>query len=208
MINFFKKLFKRKSVPAEVVGGIEDFMMLIRVYYQAALSAQVGINNLASMPDLRIFKQTYHVPTQNNKLGLAERKQCKKMVQGIYSISDGFFDEIDHSIRKNCRGLQDVQPYLVRFQGFTQELVALMGNLLNWKFRLPGFFRKALRNMVHKQIRQIMTRNDWNDEAVRRSCISLRKYQASLGYSEAWMTEFVHAIVMLEKKEKRPQQTD
>lgn len=205
MINFFKKIFRRKAISTDNVGGIEDFMMLIRVYYQAVISSQVGINNLAAMPDLRIFKQTYHVPTQNNKLGLAEKKQCKKILQGVYGISDNFFSEIDQSVKKRCRSVQDFQPYLLQFQGFTQELMMLMGNLLNWKFRLPGFFRKALKSMVEKQVHDIMTRSDWNDDGVRRSCISLRKYQAFLAYSEAWMTEFVHTIVMLEKKEKRPQ---
>lgn len=208
MINFFKKIFRRKPVSTDNVGGIEDFMMLIRVYYQAVISSQVGINNLAAMPDLRIFKQTYHVPTQNNKLGLAEKKQCKKILQGVYGISDNFFSEVDQSVKKRCHNVQDFQPYLLQFQGFTQELMMLMGNLLNWKFRLPGFFRKALKSMVEKQVHDIMTRNDWNDDGVRRSCIALRKYQAFLTYSEAWMTEFVHTIVMLEKKEKRPQHTN
>jgi hypothetical protein len=40
---------------------------------------------------------------------------------------------------------------------------------------------------------------------VRRACVALRKYQAHLGYSEAWMSEYVHTVVMLAKKEKRPQ---
>jgi hypothetical protein len=48
-----------------------------------------------------------------------------------------------------------------------------------------------------------MTKNDWKDEGVRRTCVALRKYQAALGYSEAWMTEYVHTIVMLAKKEPR-----
>ena len=76
---------------------------------------------------------------------------------------------------------------------------------MQWKFRLPGFFRKAMRNMVEKQIHQIMTNNNWKDEGVRRTCVAVRKYQAALGYSEAWMTEYVHTVVMLAKKEKRPQ---
>jgi hypothetical protein len=81
----------------------------------------------------------------------------------------------------------------------------LMGNLMQWKFRLPSFFHKALRTMVEKQVHDIMTRNDWKDDAVRRACASVRKYQASLSYSEAWMTEYVHTTVMLAKKENRPQ---
>ena len=205
-MSIFSKLFSRRKDEGEKVGGMEDFMLLIRVYYQAALASQIGINNLAALPDLRIFKQTYHVPTLNNKLGLGEKKQCQKTLQSIYGISDQFFKEIDQSIRRNCRTMQDVQPYLMQFQGFSQDLMMLMGNLMQWKFRLPSFFHKAMRQMVEKQVHQIMTRSDWKDEGVRRTCITLRRYQQKLGYSEQWMTEYVHTIVMLAKKEKQPEQ--
>ena len=116
-MNIFNRLFNKKK--DNTVGGVEDFMLLIRVYYQATIAAQIGINNLAALPDLRIFKQTYHVATLNNKLGLAEKKQCQKMLQSIYNSSDSFFKEIDLSIKKRCRTIQDVQPYLLQFQGFS-----------------------------------------------------------------------------------------
>ena len=79
-------LFKKKETDSEKgwrVGGMEDFMTLIRVYYQAVMASQLGISNLAALPDLRIFKQTLHVPTQNNKLGLGEKNRCKIMPQVI-----------------------------------------------------------------------------------------------------------------------------
>lgn len=136
LTNFFSR--KPKDDTAKV-GGMEDFMLLIRVYYQASIAANVGINNLAALPDLRVFKQTYHVTTLNNKLGLAEKKHCRKLLQDIYGLSQNFFVEIDASIKKRCRRLQDVQTYLYTFQGFSQELMMLMGNLMQWKFRLPGF---------------------------------------------------------------------
>ena len=183
-------------------------MILIRVYYQATIASHIGINNLAALPDLRVFKQTYHVTTLNNKLGLAEKKQCQKMLQSIYNCSDNFFKEIDLSIKKKCRSIQDVQPYLLQFQGFCQDLMMLMGNLMQWKFRLPSFFHKALHSMVEKQIHDILTKIDWKDEAVRRACISVRKYQSALSYSENWMTEYVHTTVMLAKKEKSPQNAE
>ena len=82
-------------------------MLLIRVYYQAAIAAQVGINNLAALPDLRVFKQTYHVTTLNNKLGLGEKKHCQKIMEGIYGISEGFFKQIDASVKKHCRTMRD-----------------------------------------------------------------------------------------------------
>ena len=202
-MSIFSRLFNKKA--QDNAGGVEDFMLLIRVYYQATIAAQIGINNLAALPDLRIFKQTYHVITLNNKLGLAEKMQCQKMLQGIYHCSDSFFKEIDNSIKKKCRSIQDVQPYFLQFQGFCQDLMMLMSNLMQWKFRLPSFFHKALRSMVEKQVHDIISKNDWKDESVRRACFSVRKYQTALSYSEAWMTEYVHTIVMLAKKEKRPQ---
>lgn len=202
-MSIFSKLFKRKHNEQATVGGMEDFMLLIRVYYQATMAAQLGFNNLGALPDLRIFKQTYRVPTLNNKIGAGEKKHCRKLMQDIYGISDNFFVEIDSSIRKRCHKIQDMQGYFVSFQGFTQDLMMLTSNLMQWKMRLPGFFRKALRQMVEKQIKQILTRNDWKDESVRRACITIRKYQNSLGYSEAWMTEYVHAIIMLAKKEPK-----
>ena len=205
-MTIFDKLFKKKA--QDNIGGVEDFMILIRVYYQATIASHIGINNLAALPDLRVFKQTYHVTTLNNKLGLAEKKQCQKMLQSIYNCSDNFFKEIDLSIKKKCRSIQDVQPYLLQFQGFCQDLMMLMGNLMQWKLRLPSFFHKTLHSMVEKQIHDILTKIDWKDEAVRRACISVRKYQSALSYSENWMTEYVHTTVMLVKKEKSPQNAE
>ncbi|MBR2946834.1 MAG: hypothetical protein IKC18_09180 [Bacteroidaceae bacterium] len=203
-MSIFTNLFSsKKQTPEARVGGMEDFMLLIRVYYQAAIASHIGINNLAALPDLRIFKQTYHVTTLNNKLGLAEKKYCRKLLQDIYGLSQNFFIEIDASIKKRCRKLQDVQGYMFTFQGFSQELMMLMGNLMQWKFRLPSFFKNALKTMVAKQVHDILTKPSWNDEGVRRACVSVRKYQTTLGYSEAWMTEYVHTIVMLAKKEPR-----
>lgn len=205
-MTIFDKLFKKKA--QDNIGGVEDFMILIRVYCQATIASHIGINNLAALPDLRVFKQTYHVTTLNNKLGLAEKKQCQKMLQSIYNCSDNFFKEIDLSIKKKCRSIQDVLPYLLQFQGFCQDLMMLMGNLMQWKLRLPSFFHKALHSMVEKQIHDILTKIDWKDEAVRRACISVRKYQSALSYSENWMTEYVHTTVMLAKKEKSPQNAE
>lgn len=202
-MSIWNKLFSKKKDEEARVGGMEDFMLLIRVYYQAVMAAQLGINNLGALPDLRVFKQTYHVPTLNNKLGLGEKKHCKQLLQDIYQISDNFFVEVDRSVKKKCRKIQDVQPYFISFQGFSQDLMMLMSNLMQWKFRLPGFFRDAMKRMVAKQVHEVMTRNDWKDEGVRRACVSLRRYQTMLEYSEDWMTEYVHSLVMLAKKEPR-----
>lgn len=205
-MGLLSKIFGKKNTNNEEarVGGMEDFMTLIRVYYQAAMASNMGITNLAILPDLRVFKQTLHIPTVNNKLGVGERNKCKKMLMDMYDISEGFFKEIDQSIKRNCKNQNDIKNYLFMFQGFSQDLMMLMGNLMQWKFRMPSMFHKTLYNMTAKTIRQIITRNDWKDDNVRRTCITIRKYQATLGYSEAWMTEYVYKIVMLAKKEPKP----
>lgn len=204
-MGILSNLFGKKKTDNEQVrvGGMEDFMTLIRVYYQAVIAMNLGITNLAFLPDLRIFKQTLHVPTVNNKLGIGEKNKCKKMLIDMYGMTDAFFKEIDTSIKKNCRTQNDIKNYLIMFQGFSQDLMMLIGNLMQWKFRMPSMFHKALRNMTAKTINQILTRNDWKDEAVRRTCVNIRKYAATLGYSETWMTEYVFRIVMLAKKEPK-----
>ena len=143
-----KILGRQTGEETSKVGGMEDFMTLIRVYYQAVMAANLGISNLAALPDLRVFKQTLHVPTVNNKLGLGERNRCRKMLVDMYQMSDDFFKEIDASIKHNCRNVNDVRNYLFLFQGFTQDLMMLMGNLMQWKFRLPGIFKKTLYSMT------------------------------------------------------------
>lgn len=204
-MGILSNLFGKKKNDNEQVrvGGMEDFMTLIRVYYQAVIAMNLGITNLAFLPDLRIFKQTLHVPTVNNKLGIGEKNKCKKMLMDMYGMSDAFFKEIDMSIKKNCRTQNDIKNYLIMFQGFSQDLMMLIGNLMQWKFRMPSMFHKALRNMTAKTINQILTRNDWKDDAVRRTCVNIRKYAVTLGYSETWMTEYVFRIVMLAKKESK-----
>lgn len=206
-MGLFSNLFKHKKQANEAgwrVGGMEDFMMLIRVYYQAVMAANLGISNLAALPDLRVFKQTLHVATVNNKLGLGEKNKCRKMLMEIYGLEESFFKEIDLSIKKRCRNVNEVRNYLFMFQGFSQELMMLMGNLMKWKFRLPGFFKKALRELTAKSVNQVLTKNDWKDDGVRKSCLAVRQYQQQLGYSAEWMTAYVYNVVMLAKKEPKP----
>ena len=206
------KLFggSKKSVQEQGwrVGGTEDFMTLIRVYYQAVMASSFGLRDFRALPDLRVFKQTLKVQTINNKIGVAEKSKCKKMMNEIYGISDNFFKEIDESIKRRCRNVNDMQTYLFQFQGFSQELMMLMGNLMNWKFRLPSFLRGALRNLTEKSVRDIFTKNTWSDASVQKSVMNVRNYQAQLGYSQEWMTEFVYNVLILAKKEPKANTKD
>ena len=103
---FWNKLFGKKE-EEQKVGGMEDFMTLIRVYFQAVMAADLGITNLAALPDLRTFKATLKVPTQNNKLGLAEKTRCKKMLKELYQMDDNFTKEIESSIKSAIRTMTE-----------------------------------------------------------------------------------------------------
>lgn len=202
-MNFISKLFKKKNEDENKVGGMEDFMTLIRVYFQAAIAADLGITSLAALPDLRVFKTTLHVPTVNNKLGVGERSRCKKMLKEMYGMDDDFFKEIDQSVRKKCRKMQDVQPYFIQFQGFSQDLMMLMGNLMKFKLRLPNFMKKALYSMTEKTVNDIFTKNDYTDVGVIKTVQNVRAYAQRLGFSQKWITNFVNTVVMLAKKEPK-----
>ena len=171
-MSIFTNIFHRKKADDGArVGGVEDFMTLIRVYFQATMAANLGITNIAMLPDL-------------------------------------FFKEIDQSVKSRCRRINDVQSYMALFQAFSQELMMLMGNVLKWKLRMPSVFKKTIKSVIEKQVNDLLVKTDWKDDAVRRSCAELRKYQHTLGYSPAWMTEYTYRIVMLAKKEPRPKDVD
>lgn len=206
-MGIFSKLFGNKSTEKKT-GGMEDYMTLIRVYFQASIASQLGINNLAMLPDLRMFKTTLHVPTQNNKLGIGEKSHCKKMLKELYKVDDLFFKEIDASIRKNCRKIQDVQVYLVQFQGFTQDLMMLMGNLMKFKLRMPSFFKGAIYSMTEKTVKEIFTKNDYKDAGVVKVVLNIRQYNKRLSFSEKWITGFVYQVVMLAKKEPKAKEEE
>lgn len=116
-MGLFSKIFGKKNDDKNT-GGMEDYMNLVRVYFQATMASNVGITNLAALPDLRVFKTTLHVPTVNNKLGVGEKTACRKMMKEIYGTDDSFFKEIDQSVRKKlpqtagCTGLSRAVPGL------------------------------------------------------------------------------------------------
>lgn len=206
-MGIFSKIFNRKP-REEKAGGMQDYMTLVRVYFQASLAAQLGITNLAMLPDLRVFKSTLHVPTQNNKLGVGERSHCRKMMHEIYGTEDSFFKEIDQSIRRNCRKLQDVQVYLIQFQSFSQELMMLTGNLMKFKLRVPSFFKKTIYSMTEKTVNDIFTKNSYTDASVIKAVMAVRKFNQRLNFSQKWVTDFVYQVVMLAKKEPAPSQEE
>ncbi len=203
IMGIFNKLFHKKETEAKT-GGMEDYMTLVRVYFQASVAANLGINNLAMLPDLRTFKTSLRVPTVNNKLGVGEKSHCRKLMKEFYKTDDLFFKEIDQSIRKNCRKVTDVQTYMFQFQGFSQELMMLTGNLMKYKLRLPSFMKRALYTMTQKTVNDIFLKNDYTDAGVIKAVLAIRKYNNRLGFSQKWVTDFVYQVVMLAKKEPKP----
>ena len=203
-MSFLDKIFKKKNEVSE--PGMEDFMMLIRVYFQASIASNVGITNLAMLPDLRTFKSAFKVPTLNGRLGAGEKKRCMKMLMEMYGTEELFFKGIDQSVKKNCRKLQDVQVYLLQFQNYTQDLMMLMGNLMKFKLRIPSFFRKALKTMTEKTVNDVFTKNDYSDPATMKTVLAIRQYAKRLGFSQQWTSDFVYQLVMLAKKQPAPQQ--
>jgi hypothetical protein len=202
-MGIISSIFNRGEKEQAKSGGMEDYMMLVRVYFQSVLASRLGINNLAMLPDLRTYKQTFRVPTLNNKLGLGEKVSVRKTMKNIYKVDDSFFDEIDASIKKNCKKMQDVQPYLYQFQGFTQDLMMLVGNLMKFKLRVPGIFKKVIYTMTEKTVNDIFDKNDFTDPGVIKAVMSIRQYDQRLRFSRKWVTDFVYQIVMLAKKEPK-----
>ncbi|UKK53034.1 hypothetical protein [Prevotella sp. E2-28] len=205
-MGVFSKIFGQKSTDTETkVGGMEDFMTLIRVYFEAVIAADLGITNLNALPDLRVFKVSLRVPTQGGKLGLGEKARCKKMLKELYEMDDDFFKEIDQSIRRRCKKIQDVQTYMKQFEKYVQNVMMLSGNLMKFKLRLPSFFKGAIRTATEKTVHDIFSKNDYKDASVLKTIVDVRELNKRLGFSEKWTTDFVYRVVMLAKKEKQPQ---
>lgn len=199
----FANLFKKNANSGKAVGNVEDFVSLTRVYFQSVIAVNLGITNIRFLPDVANFKRLFKVPTQGGKLGMAEKSASRKMLMQDYGLNEIFFKEIDASVKKNCRTQNDVQAYLFMYQGFSSDLMMLMGNLMQWKFRMPSIFKKALRGMTEKTIHDICNKAVWKKDDVHKTALAIRQYKERLGYSEQWMTEYVYNIIMLAKKEPK-----
>ena len=201
-MGFLANLFRKKAEAEEnKVGGIEDFMTLIRVYYQAVMAGNLGISNINMLPDLAMFKRSLKVATQNNKLGIAEKSRCKKMLMQMFGLNEDFFKEIDASIKKNCRNVNMVNGYFFQFQRFNESLMMAVSNEMKVTMRIP--FKKLLYTQIEVAINNILTKNNWKDESMFKTVAAVRQLQTSLGYSGQWMTDFVFNIIRLAKKEPK-----
>ena len=197
-MGIFSKLFKKKAETSS--GSVEEFVSLIRVYYQAVMAVNLGITNLNMLPDMALFKRMLKIPTQNNKLGIAEKARVRKVLMQDYGLKESFFKEIDASIKKNCKTQQHIQSYFFQFQGFCTDLFSVLENLMSWKFRFSLLAKKLLYGMTQKTIHEILTKSEWKEVSVQKTAWNIRKYAETLGYSEQWITDFVYHVVLLARK--------
>ena len=206
-MNLFTKLFNKnnENTPSH---NVEDFVSLTRVYFQSVIAANLGITNIRFVPDVANFKRLFKISTQGGRLGQAEKTASRKMLMQDYHISENFFKEIDASVKRHCRTQNDVQGYLFMYQGFSNDLMMLMGNLMQWKFRMPSVFKGALRSMTAKTVHDVCTKTVWKKDDVHKTAMAMRQYKERLGYSEEWMTEYVYNVVMLAKKEPKHKDTE
>ena len=204
-MSFLDKFFKKNS-EEQKVGGMEDFMTLIRVYFQAVMAADLGITNLNALPDLRVFKTSLRVPTQGGRLGIGEKAKCKKMLKELYEMDDQFFKEIDQSVHRRCKKVQDVQTYLLQFQAYVQDMMMLVSNLMKYKLRIPSMFKNTIHSSVEKTVNDIFNKNDFTDASVLKTVVSVRELNKRLGFTEKWTSDFTFRVVMLAKKEKQPKE--
>ena len=63
---------------------------------------------------------------------------------------------------KNCRKPQDVQTYMIQFQGFTQDLMMLMGNLMVQVASAVNL-QEGPHTMTEKTVADIFNKNDYKD---------------------------------------------
>ncbi len=207
-MNIISKLFGKKTMEEEGAsekGSVEEFVTLIRVYYQAVMAVQLGITNLNLLSDMALFKRMLKIPTQNNKLGVAEKARARKVLIQDYGLKESFFKEIDASIKKNCRTQNDIKSYFIMYQGFNNDLFSLLDNLMQWKFRFSMLMKKLLYAQTQKTIHEIVTRSEWKEVSVQKVAWRIRKYKETLGYSEEWMTDFVYHVVLLAKEDAKKQ---
>ena len=203
-MSLLSKLLKKDTGDGNSnVGNVEDFVSLTRVYFQSVIAVNLGITNINFIPDVAQFKRMFKVQTQNGKLGLAEKSRARKMLMQDYGLSENFFKEIDASVRKSCKTPNDIQAYLFMYQGFSNDLMMLMGNLMQWKFRIPLLFKKILKGMTEKTVHEVCTKKVWKADDVHKTATAVRQYKERLGYSEQWMTEYVYNIFLLAKKEPK-----
>jgi hypothetical protein len=204
-MSFISKLFKAKErdYKTDSDSSTEEFLTLVRVYYQGVMAVNLGVTNLNILNDMALFKRMLKIATLNNKLGLAEKARARKILMQDYGIGEDFFKEIDASVKKCCRTQNDIKTYFLQFQGFNSSLFELLGNLMQIKFRISLLFKNMLHKETGKLIHKIMTQSEWKNVDDQKKAWAVKKYAENLHYSENWISEFVYHVMLLAKEDRR-----
>ena len=180
---------------------MEDFVSLTRVYFQSVIAANLGITNIRFVPDVANFKRLFKIPTQGGTPGTSGKGRFAQDADA----------GLRHSVKTSSRKLilpsrstavrrMMYKAYLFMYQGFSNDLMMLMGNLMQWKFRMPSIFKGALRSMTEKTVHDVCTKTVWKKDDVHKTAAAVRQYKERLGYSEQWMTEYVYNVVIAGQK--------
>lgn len=203
-MGLFSKLLNKRTKDQQPNNDYADnFRDLIQVYFQSIFASQFGITQIKLFPELVMFRRKFNVQSVNNRLGVAEKKESQRMLMEIYGVQELFFKEIENSIRRKCHNANDINTYLPRFQNFTQNLLMVITNINQWKLRAALLIKKVLLSVVKSTVNDIMTKNDWKDNGIRKTCVSIRKSSQSLGFSQEWMTEYAFRILLLARKQPK-----
>lgn len=202
-MGILSKLMNRKEQMEEKVREKEEeYISLIRVYFQSVMAANLGITNIRMLPDLAMFKRMLKIPTQNGRLGLAEKTASRKFLMQEYGLSEQFFNEIDTTVKRLCKRQNDIQNFFFLFQGFSNDLLMAIGSDMQWKLRMPGIFKKVIRSLIEKSVNDVFTKNSWKAADVRQAAFNVRGYNEKLGFSQKWIVEFLYPILMIAKGSK------
>ena len=205
-MSIFTRIFGGKAVEPfedDTQSNVEEFISLIRIYYQASIVAHVGITNLSVVPEFVMYKRVMKIPTVSGKTGIAERSHIRKFMISTYNIDPFFFKDIDASIRKNCKGLRDVQNYFFQFGNFTNDLMTYLSTQAQWRLQGAMLIKSLLRLTIDSVIGKMLTKNDWSDATTARTANKLRASADHLGYGKKWIVEFAYQVFSESKKDSK-----
>mgnify|MGYP003397163118 FL=1 len=192
---------KQAAMQEEAQNRVQDFNSLFGVYLQATMAVNLGIVDLRMLPDLKLMKQKFKIPTQG-RLGIAEKAFVSELMMNEYGMDESFFKGIDSSAKKNCKKVQDMQSYFSMLQAFFQQLFMALSSEMGMSLRLPGFFRKLIKSSTKDAIHKILTSNDFKAADARRAAVDVRALKEKLGFSEDWMVQYAFPVLMISKGAK------
>lgn len=198
--DFLKK--KRQAKEEKVKEKLQNFMTLVNVYIQASSAATLGIVNLQALPQLKVLKQKFKIPTEGGRLGLAEKKYVAKLMDTEYKLKESFFNEIDSSIKKNCKKVNDLQPYGIWFQSLLQDIMTAISLDMQAGLRLPMVFRKWMKSMMKDSIHKIVSGGAMKSADLMKTAANVRTYKEKLNLSEDWLLEICYVYVVLARGAK------